>query len=237
MKKKEKINWLPKLIEIPIIVGSILLALYFENWNEQLNQKAAEQDYLENLKNEFTINLNEVSSDQQFRSEQINICNKLIDHINAKNVQRIPNDSLERWLQYVLPVRFYSPTHAVLNDIINSGNINLIESAPLRRALMRYTNLVQKGITIEQLEFNYIQALEQYLIQHGCYRFFLNDDSSNSIRLERKDRQQLENVMNSPQFLDYLYGRVKKLEETVYFTSPKNHVIERIISIIDLYIE
>ncbi|NIQ58092.1 MAG: hypothetical protein GWN71_33425, partial [Gammaproteobacteria bacterium] len=56
------------------------------------------------------------------------------------------------WLTSLINYRFYTPIHAVLDDLISSGNLGLIRSDPLRFAIMDYDQERERLQVVEERE-------------------------------------------------------------------------------------
>ena len=64
-----KINWKSYLLEFLTVVFSILMAFGLNNWNENNKEKAAAMRYLEGIKQEVTLNLEEVTTKLDYHKE------------------------------------------------------------------------------------------------------------------------------------------------------------------------
>ncbi|MDN5202968.1 hypothetical protein QQ008_16380 [Fulvivirgaceae bacterium BMA10] len=229
-----KINWWKVLLEIPVIVFSILLAFVLNAWRDRLNETALEQHYLKELKNEFLINQSELESDQQFRQDQIGALNTLIFLSARDSLDYVSVDSLSRLISYALPSRFYSPTEAVLNDLISSGNLGILQSQKLRKLLLEYSVFKSKALILERTERKSIEEqLEPYLIENGALMSFGRRKYRHLFPSEGSERQRINRLLSDRKFLDILYLRLDRVTVAYNFEVPLGTRMDEILQIID----
>ena len=139
--------------EIVLVVIGILIALQINNWNERRKQNIVEQEYLITLKKEFQNNINEVN-------RVIELNNKLFE--NAKELAAYtgpytPNISEENFGKMYFGVISsevqYRPGSGVINEIINSGKLNVFQNKELKNALAAMDGLILRIRFQEKEEF------------------------------------------------------------------------------------
>ena len=130
--------------EIFLVMIGILLALQINNWNEDRKERILEKDYLISLKKEFENNLEEV--DRVIR----------VNKSNSKNAKELaentgpsaPAISEERFAKLLFGAInnevVYRPGSGVINEIINSGKLNIFESKELKNKLATLDGLMLK---------------------------------------------------------------------------------------------
>jgi hypothetical protein len=69
--------------EIVLVVIGILIALQINNWNEQRKMNAQEQELLEGLEVEFTINFNRLEYVLQLHQNSIDSANEIMTYFNT----------------------------------------------------------------------------------------------------------------------------------------------------------
>ena len=121
--------------EIVLVVIGILIALQINNLNEQRKQNNLEQDYLFALKTEFENNLIEVNRVIKLTSKLHDKAQELatytgpeIPNITEKKFGELYFGTLNAEVQY-------RPGSGVLNEIINSGKLNIFQNSELKNAL------------------------------------------------------------------------------------------------------
>ncbi|GGG44935.1 hypothetical protein GCM10011414_13140 [Croceivirga lutea] len=122
--------------EIILVVIGILIALQINNWNEKQKDIEKEQQILLSLREEFKQNIQELEFDHALNEGSVNAIVTLMnfDHTNAFNTKTI--DSL---IGQMYNYATFDPRLGVMNDIISSGNLELIRDAKLKYALNQWT--------------------------------------------------------------------------------------------------
>tara|TARA_R110002051_G_scaffold4683_4_gene25999 strand:- start:33254 stop:33979 length:726 start_codon:yes stop_codon:yes gene_type:complete len=122
--------------EIILVVIGILIALQVSNWNTQRNNTTAEQEVLADLNTEIKSNISALEKiiDEHEKSLVAGetIKSLIVDTDKLKN---IPNDSLKPIIQLMNYNWTYDPKLGILNSVINSGRINLIQNKEIRYLL------------------------------------------------------------------------------------------------------
>ena len=135
--------------ELALVAAGVLLALAADAAWDRRQDRAEEARYVANLLEEARSALDEIERDQNLRLTFVAIA----DSLEAQFTRRSAPDSVvARWIAY--PARqvtpgFFPPS-AVLNDLLSSGKLDLIESVRLRLALMEYSQEVPRLQTTEE---------------------------------------------------------------------------------------
>lgn len=148
--------------EILLVVIGILLALQINNWNQDRINKKLEYNYLTVLKQEIqgeTGFLNRFYLDRA--SSKMEALNLARDHYQGKVVI---HDSVHFVNQLGFGAMFstqsLSSESMVFEEIINTGNLNVISNEELRRKLVNYysmTDLYKEGL--KSYSSGYIQFI------------------------------------------------------------------------------
>lgn len=137
--------------EIVLIVAGILVALWIDNWNDDRQMAKREQFYLAGLHKEFEqsrvklLNLIDAnrSSYQQAR--------ELADHM-ARHDSAMPETRLAQLLfQAFSEDMDYNPNNSLLEEMINSGRLEILSEPDLRSHLTSWGSRVGR---IRQQEAN-----------------------------------------------------------------------------------
>ena len=122
--------------EILLVVIGILIALQINNWNETQKDIEKEQQILLSLREEFKQNIKELEFDHALNEGCLNAIVALMnfDHTNAFNTKTI--DSL---VGQMYNYATFDARLGVMNDIISSGNLELIRDSKLKYALNQWT--------------------------------------------------------------------------------------------------
>ena len=127
--------------EILLVMVGILLALQVNNWNEQRKINAQEQEILEGLDSEFTINFNRLEKVLQLHENSIENANEIMTYFNT-NISSIPNAKFDSLQFHTQNVWTFNPRKGLLNSVITSGQINLISNIELKNLLASFEDMV-----------------------------------------------------------------------------------------------
>jgi len=137
-------KWPELLLEGIVIVGSILLAIWLENLNEDRKDRAKEQKILKELKSEYLANLRQLDEKTSMRNEMIESAHNILNYIDYP--MEANRDSLLMFVSSILRDPTFDP---VQNDLISSGNIRLLRNDSLRRMLSNWTTEVYQLQEVE----------------------------------------------------------------------------------------
>ncbi len=160
---QEHRRWRDRWAEGATIVVSILLALLADAaWGYWMD-RVEERELLTGLQAEFGEAAAEISNDIDAREEIVRHTDLLLA-ARAGDGPRPPVDSIPVILVDLLNWRFYTPVHAVLDDAVVSGRLDLIRSRVIRESLMTYLQARDRMPVFDQLERDFATAqLEPYL--------------------------------------------------------------------------
>lgn len=136
--------------EIILVVAGILIALQINNLNEQRKENAKEQIVLKQLREEFNLNLNQLESKITMRHD---LMKDLKECLNYFAIQQVDNDSLftAKLTSLMLPLTF----DPIQNDLVSSGNIQIIKNTELKKRLTNWTSDVHQLREVEQIYVGY----------------------------------------------------------------------------------
>ena len=156
--------------EILLVVIGILIALQINNWNEKQKNKKEELITLKNLKVELSQNLEQLNFKIEGVKSVINGDSLLIQNMNTDVFEKT-QDSLGQMLHWISSPITYDPSDGVINDIINSGKINLISNDELRLSITSWDRNLNEAKEIEKfLEQLSFDQLRPYLLDKASNR-------------------------------------------------------------------
>ncbi len=123
--------------EIVLVVIGILIALSINNWNEDRLEQRQEKALLNQLKTEFSMNL-QLEDKIAVKEELIHSVLRLfhyIDHPVFRN-----KDSIEYHIGRTFPFSTFDP---IVNDLASSGSLRLIRSDSLKLLLSLWTSNIK----------------------------------------------------------------------------------------------
>jgi len=145
-----------------IVVG-ILLALAADAGRQYLADREAEREILAALRVEFAADVREIEADQKSRAAKLTAI-KLLGDLHAGTAERPEPEELAATLMQTVNWRFYTASHPVLDDLLTTGQLDLITSDDLRLALMKFGQERSRIAVTEEQERNFVvRELEPYL--------------------------------------------------------------------------
>lgn len=226
-------RWL--LVEGVIIVVSILLALLLDAAWDYRGDRAREGEYLAGLYDEFRASREELALDERARAVILGRLDRLL--AASRDPGAIPPpDSLGGWTASTLNYRFYTPGHAVLDDLIASGSLGLIRSDSIRRLLLRYEQARDRLAVAEERERSFIaDELEPYLA-----RALRLDDYLGSGTMDRDPVlatpppvAPYRRLLADPTYASLLVLRRERGEVTRLFAANVDRIIGRLLALLE----
>ncbi len=130
--------------EIVLVVIGILIALSINNWNGQRKLQKIEQEYLLSLQSEFNTNLDKINFSIAENETIINGINGLLNLFDNEMLDTVSHKYLNETFRAVFGNQMqFKPSTGVLNDIISSGNLNLIANQKLRQRLASFESSLE----------------------------------------------------------------------------------------------
>ena len=199
--------------EILLVVIGILIALQIDNANEYRKERGQERELLLQLKSEYRSNLEQLESKMNLRNKMISASYKLLDYIDHPNERNI--DSTLKYLGFTILTPTFDP---IVNDIISSGRIQLLQNPRLKEKLSRWTSDVVQ-VTEEEIVWltyrtdNYrpfleenvsIRTLTYHNWKNGLLQSFQLDNTRNTeFKLTESQRDSdLSVLLDNPKFED-----------------------------------
>ena len=147
--------------EVILVVIGILIALQVNNWNEYRKEKVVEKKILLSLHNEISNNLESLEVVIDGKDKIINV-NEYIINNTGKNGEWKSIKPLDSLMNYIsLSGWIFVPQNGVLNEIINSGKLLLIENDLIKNEIASLPQLL--SLMIEE-DRQYRLDLHQYFL-------------------------------------------------------------------------
>ena len=161
--------------EILLVVIGILIALSINNWNENRKDRIVEQEYLIGLKEEFKSNLDELNSNIELNIKKIEDTKKFLEYTGPVKSDKPEQDIANRFGDIMKNSVGFEPNPGVLEDLINSGNLNKITNSELRKNLSLWKADLLKAKTQETKILVYRDNIVELFINHGSMKNMLAD--------------------------------------------------------------
>ena len=188
--------------EIVLVVIGILIALQINNWNENRKDRKLEKELLEQLQSEFESNLIQLDDKIALRDKMLTSSLKLINCID--NPVNCDSDIILKNIGFSMLAPTFDP---IVNDVVGSGRIQLIQSSDLKRKLSLWTSEIIQ-VTEEEKMWTHYRSNEYvpYLLDFGMHRTLVNNFWNNSIaesfQLDKQNEKSLD-LGNSKKSVDF----------------------------------
>jgi len=193
--------------EILLVVIGILIALQIDNWNEERKTRLTEKEVLTALRDEIDQNLEKV---ENARIQADTVAKNAVLLANLINRDQDLTDSI-KISRLLFNCFFDSPgtrlNNGVINDVINSGKLNIIQNGDLRTKLAAF-QAEKEGLQMQQdfIQTNYNKLLEMQL-EYGNFRkhrFLLQQNFGNESGLDDSTRPVEFDFIKRASFENYL---------------------------------
>ncbi len=231
-KKKSPLSSLLKIIlELIIIIIGIYIAFQLENGKERRQTEALEKKYLEQLLEEAKINQSELEADQDARRIQLEYLRKLVETTN----RTVAPDTLRNAMKQLLMIRLYSPTDAVYQDLVSSGNLGIIKSDTIKLTLFNYRRYLSRVPLTEESDLQMIaDQLEPYLIEKKVLSLLEAHDNIPEIDISQQQTDRIiRSLLNDRAFIDLVYLRIHKVRDAIYFENPMQWRLRELITLLE----
>ncbi len=188
--------------EIVLVVIGILIALTINNWNENRKDRKLENELLVQLQSEFESNLIQLDDKIALRDKMLSSSLNLISCID--NPETCASDIILNNIGFSILAPTFDP---IVNDVVSSGRIQLIQSSDLKRKLSLWTSEIIQ-VTEEEKMWTHYRSNEfvPYLLDFGMHRTlvnnFWNKSIAESFQLDKQNEKSL-NIGNSKKSVDF----------------------------------
>ena len=174
MEKKKTGKYLKYAIgEIVLVMIGILLALQVNNWNENRKDLKKEELILRGLHKTFVFNLDELNHVLKSTRRGYKASLQLLELIKPEYSNTKKTFEIDRLLAVIEEYYTYDPTTGTIEEIINSGQLNIIQNDTLKTQISNWSQLIsdaQKNIDIA--DDHLFNVLINYLMEHTNLRNF-----------------------------------------------------------------
>ena len=187
--------------EIILVVIGILIALSINNWNDNRKNSQKEYQYLQGLKKDLESNLLELDRVISKTAYTYQASDSILKHKRGE----IDSFKLHRFFSCVLGgigYTVYIVQEGTIQDIIGSGNLDLIKNDSIRRAIGSWQANLNFMREWEHLDKNVADDYSEYLNKNIDMYKLLNPVIELPITFEEKDR-----IINDRIFLNFISNR------------------------------
>ncbi len=149
-----KQSWLTLVLELVVVMVGIFLGLQVDSWNDARKDRVLEQQYLASLKANFQADIEELDGAIALAESRAQLGRLLISSIDKGRVEGDPNEFI--WAVYSsFLLNYPSYTRATINDLLSTGNLQLLQDANLKAAVAEYYTDIEYR---EQWKINWREA-------------------------------------------------------------------------------
>ena len=136
--------------EIVLVVIGILIALHINTWNNDRIEKSKEQEVLIGLHETFSRNLENLNFIIAVSQDAFDSSKKLLS-LMGPNASDYTNREVDSLIGHMINYSTYDPSTGAVDDIINSGKLNIIQNKVLKVNISNWSGMlndVKKDIQI-----------------------------------------------------------------------------------------
>ncbi|MHA7130689.1 DUF6090 family protein [Algoriphagus namhaensis] len=156
--------------EIFLVTIGILIALQINTWNEQRKDANREKLILQSLHSEFIGNKEKIQASIELHEAILGTTKDLMKLF--KQPDSILNTyNLDSLLERSISFRDISTSQSAIEDLISSGNLNLISSESLRKLIFEWNSEIgEKDESFETLDETAQTLLVPYLMKNSSLK-------------------------------------------------------------------
>jgi hypothetical protein len=222
--------------EIILIVVGILLALQISEWNQARKDRAEEQEILSGLKSEFENHHRVLTRGSNLRKNQLSRISQFMSHIKNQE-EALSIAELDEALYFVLLAYTWDPSNSVLDALIASGKLELIQDSELRRKLASWDRTVkvvrESHLTIG--DFNQ-STLWPFLASKGAplaRGWGFVEKELQKYAAESSAEMQYKNIQGDQEIIDMISTNYVFISRSVSEMDRANQTVEEIITLIE----
>ena len=151
--------------EIVLVVIGILIALQFNNWNENKKENAIARGYLFALKGEFQANLMELDRAIEIADTVFSNANRFF--LSPERKLPLTDKEAGIAMSKAADLVQFAPQIGVINDIVNSGKTALLRNDTLRNFISSWEGLLKQIQLAEQDLLKGQAWLTEFMIENG----------------------------------------------------------------------
>lgn len=154
------------LIEVLLIFVGVTIAVTFGNWNDKCKEKIIEKNYLKLLSGEAKEN--RITLDRMILKydNKIKVLKKIMD-FTGPVPSNIPMQSFDSLLYLGLSSPNFELTNTIADELLSSGNGNLIRDINLRILITQWNNYYKFFNSSDQKTT--LDILEKYIYNEGSF--------------------------------------------------------------------
>lgn len=166
----KSLNWRDLLKELFIVVLGILIAFALNNWAQNRSNDSLLQDYLISLRTDLAADTVEMTENLNVLQRNMAFVQSLMPHFYREMPGR-DTIAASFFKRSIFP--YFNAHDATVNTLINTGNLKLIQSFELKKALLdhydKYDLLYQENERAESFVRDYVAKYMMTEIDQGVF--------------------------------------------------------------------
>jgi len=175
LKLNFKIDWQSKIIDLLIVIVGISIAFKLNTWNESIQSNIESKNYLESFYEENSTNMSQLNSALEFSKTHKSNIDTLQQILLSGNYT---DGRIENLSASLMILASYNPSTTTMDNIIASGEFELIKNIELRKRIIKTYNPYKKTKQLENLMTDYVnQYVTPYFFEHVRFSNFSSLDN------------------------------------------------------------
>ena len=198
-QKKVQNYFLYAIGEIVLVVIGILIALQINNNNESNKLRKQELKYLKNIKTDLIINIKELKSFINIRTESIKNAQTIIAHFEGKPI--LDYDEFNLLGTQIYNWQKFTSNNNTFQELLNSGNLAIISNDSIKNTLLNIDALYKK---LKSEEEHYRFDTEELIYKPLYETMDLNPLVRNYLYTISSDKKGEKPIVDAKYFEEYL---------------------------------
>ena len=194
--------------EIVLVVLGILIALQINKWNEYRTERNSEQKVLRAIYSDFEFNKVEILENIK-ETEQTVTGTK--NGLAIFNSDTISNKSFNSLISNMINFSTFHPADGALNDLLNSGRLNIILNDSLKDKLSNWNSLVldvtEDEVYLRQFIDTYFEPIK---LEYISFKYSKFERNCTPLLKDAKFEKIVFNINHLATYQLYLYHKLDK---------------------------
>ena len=156
------------LVEVLMIVIGINVALWFEGWFQDLQDRETEQRYLVDLRADLVTNIDNLESLIEWAEKKSQTAGKIVERL--PDLDTLSAEQIAQIVSFPSSYQFFTPSDFTYRSMQESGDFRLLTNEAIKKEILK---LDKRHKDIALLQRNYLQALDDGYIPLMMTRFDL----------------------------------------------------------------
>lgn len=148
-KKRNKINWTYYIIELAVVFIGVTAGFLLNNWREDNAELKLEKKYLESFYADVEADALDLDS---LILRSLEKADTLIGILKKSALigEPLSEELAKAMVKQIMYIEWFTPANDTYEDIINSGNLNLISDYQLKEKISSYYSFQKQVANVEQ---------------------------------------------------------------------------------------